>query len=352
MTRVRLVSISGVLTPLLLPFNPEFLHWYDFGRGRKIEQICTVHTPGISVAMSTVRNRRSNFGFATLARRVALLRNEVTYRIWKILNRNRSFAEFYVWQVGRKLDGGREHKSLGKRRIVPQCMCGTRTKRGAAAFVATGTVEFEELQLHGIRPHHRVVEYGCGSLRVGQHCIRYLSDGNYVGMDITDRFFLDGVDLLEPGLQTGKRPRFFIIDDNSIRKVAAWKPDFIFATAVTQHVPPFELSQYIERLSCLRHQHARLVLFFVAADREVRVKGKSWAYPPSRLVEILRRFNRDSEIYVTRCSFERKPMNISTWEAAVVVGNKVPIHHAAATSARYEQKKHGSRTHIDFENVV
>jgi hypothetical protein len=35
----------------------------------------------------------------------------------------------------------------------------------------------------GLKPHHKLLDIGCGSLRGGVHFIRYLDAGNYVGID-------------------------------------------------------------------------------------------------------------------------------------------------------------------------
>jgi hypothetical protein len=42
----------------------------------------------------------------------------------------------------------------------------------------------------------RCVDFGCGSLRLGQHAIRYLDRSNYWGVDLTDSFIRAGIDLL------------------------------------------------------------------------------------------------------------------------------------------------------------
>jgi SAM-dependent methyltransferase len=48
---------------------------------------------------------------------------------------------------------------------------------------AIGRYIFEFLVEAGCRPGHRVLDFGCGALRLGIHAIRYLDAGNYFGVD-------------------------------------------------------------------------------------------------------------------------------------------------------------------------
>ena len=46
-----------------------------------------------------------------------------------------------------------------------------------------GKLQFDFLVKQGLKPDHRLLDVGCGSLRGGVHFIRYLDDGNYYGID-------------------------------------------------------------------------------------------------------------------------------------------------------------------------
>jgi SAM-dependent methyltransferase len=43
--------------------------------------------------------------------------------------------------------------------------------------------QFQFLKAHGLSPEHRVVDLGCGILRVGVPLIEYLEDGHYIGIE-------------------------------------------------------------------------------------------------------------------------------------------------------------------------
>lgn len=77
-----------------------------------------------------------------------------------------------------------------------------------------GASQFRLLTTLGLREHHRVLDLGCGSLRLGRLLIPYLSAGNYTGLD-PNRWLIDdaldrqlGRDVLEI-----KAPAFHFNDD-------------------------------------------------------------------------------------------------------------------------------------------
>ena len=46
-----------------------------------------------------------------------------------------------------------------------------------------GVLQFEFLVKRGLKPHHRLLDVGCGALRGGVHFVRYLDPGCYHGID-------------------------------------------------------------------------------------------------------------------------------------------------------------------------
>ncbi|MBE1610909.1 methyltransferase [Actinopolymorpha pittospori] len=52
-------------------------------------------------------------------------------------------------------------------------------------WLALGTMQFDYLVEHGLKPTDRMLEIGCGNLRAGRLFIDYLDAGNYYGIDIS-----------------------------------------------------------------------------------------------------------------------------------------------------------------------
>ena len=71
-----------------------------------------------------------------------------------------------------------------------------------------GALQFEFLKSTGLRPHHTLLDVGCGSLRGGTHFVRYLESGRYYGIDLNQPLLDAGYEreIVPLGL-AGKLPR-------------------------------------------------------------------------------------------------------------------------------------------------
>ena len=132
---------------------------------------------------------------------------------------------------------------------------------------------FNKLVSQGIRPSDTLVDYGCGTLRVGSLFIEHLEAGHYIGMDIDQRILADGLNQLPAELVESKRPTLEVISPDSLARVAARQPRWVCskgspaarATARTQRV----LWKPVSSHSCGRNW---LALF---ADRLPKQKNRS-----------------------------------------------------------------------------
>jgi SAM-dependent methyltransferase len=92
-----------------------------------------------------------------------------------------------------------------------------------------GRLQFKYLVEHGLQPHHRLLDVGCGSLRGGVHFIRYLEPGKYTGIDADARLLRAGrdVELRQAGVE-GKSPHLVQMDDFGF---GGWRQTFDYAIA-------------------------------------------------------------------------------------------------------------------------
>ncbi|MEO6579784.1 MAG: class I SAM-dependent methyltransferase [Sphingomicrobium sp.] len=203
---------------------------------------------------------------------------------WQRRNPGRPFSDYYVAHVRRHLDRGRPHPTLGNQGFDHEV--GTKIGWDQANFATRGRNAWREYLAAGVEPWMRIVDYGCGSLRVGQHAIRFAERGNYWGIDVSQSFIDDGRKLVDPSLIEDKRPQMSVISDELINLIAVWEPQFIFSHTVLQHVPEAELEAYFKRLAIMMGPACRAVLEFVAAPRTQRHKAMSWAYSDAHLYAI------------------------------------------------------------------
>jgi SAM-dependent methyltransferase len=100
-----------------------------------------------------------------------------------------------------------------------------------------GPLQFEFLVGRGLKPHHQVLDIGCGALRGGAHLINYLEPGCYHGIDREEWVIQAGREHeLPPGLEESKSPTFIVRDDFDFSGFGKTF-DFAIAQSVFTHIP-------------------------------------------------------------------------------------------------------------------
>jgi hypothetical protein len=129
-------------------------------------------------------------------------------------------------------------------------------KRGADYRAAVGgmwnvigPLQFEFMKKQGLRPEHRLLEIGCGSLRAGRFFITYLNPRCYMGLDGDEPLVHAGLaGEIDPPTIKEKQPEFAF---NSVFQFPfERKPDFALAQSVFTHLTPSQLE------TCLTNLHA------------------------------------------------------------------------------------------------
>jgi ubiquinone/menaquinone biosynthesis C-methylase UbiE len=176
------------------------------------------------------------------------------------------FSDFYVQQAMQSIEQNIPHPTLGG------------YLRSGEEWHQAGIKQLDFLQREGLQPQHTVVDYGCGSLRVGQHLIRYLEPGNYWGLDITEDFMQMGLDLLPPELISEKKPNLHVIDPAVCVEARRAAPDLVYCRAVLRHVPPADIGEFIASLMQVATEKTQLLVTGVFATKSKRISTKTWAH--------------------------------------------------------------------------
>jgi len=153
----------------------------------------------------------------------------------------------YEKRVLRKIKNGELHATLGL-----EVRDADYTKAKAERWLGN-LVEL------GLRPDSLCVEYGCGSLWAAEPVIQYMQPGRFLGMDITDKFYEFGAQRLG-SLLAEKQVRLMVIGRDSLRDVAALRPDFIYSRKVLPHVPRRGLARYLRNIAALMNERTTVLI--------------------------------------------------------------------------------------------
>lgn len=110
-----------------------------------------------------------------------------------------------------------------------------------------GRLQLDFMKGQGLKPEHRLLDIGCGSLRAGRFFIEYLKAGGYLGLDVDEALVKDGLlHEVDPKVVEEKRPGFAFNYDFNFSFDE--KPDFALAQSVFTHLTPDQMRACLNNL--------------------------------------------------------------------------------------------------------
>ncbi len=133
----------------------------------------------------------------------------------------------------------------------------------------------------GLRDHHSVLDFGCGSLRLGRLLIPFLRDARYFGID-PNGWLIDEAILRELGESAVrlKRPRFDL-NDRFDCSVFGETFDFVMAQSIVTHTGPELTRSLFSSVAQVLKDHGVFLFSFIDADLNASINAASpgWHYP-------------------------------------------------------------------------
>lgn len=156
-------------------------------------------------------------------------------------------------------------------------------------WVQIGRLQFEFLCSQGLLPEHRLLDFGCGSLRGGLRFIRYLEPGNYIGADISAEALSAGrAFLAEDGLED-RRPELILLRGRALEELQGRTFDYILAQSVLTHMPQEVIRDLFRDMKGLMTAETRFfATVFEGAAYQVSADRLDFYYPPAMLAEMAR----------------------------------------------------------------
>lgn len=146
-----------------------------------------------------------------------------------------------------------------------------------------GATQFRLLCALGLREHHRVLDFGCGSLRAGRLLIPYLLPGHYHGIEPNQWLVEDAIaNQVGADLVRIKQPRF---DRNAEFRCDVFDTefDFIVAQSIFSHATPALAARGLREFRAVLAPGGVVACTFVESPQPVPVPGNAtaggWVYP-------------------------------------------------------------------------
>lgn len=197
---------------------------------------------------------------------------ELRYLSFKRDNPQITFAQYEMELQYRKLNSGRVSNPSGALAVAlgePLLFWSAGRARAMKLFKAMSLV-----------PSHKVIDYGCGGLRIGAHFIRHLNRGGFFGLDVISGFYESGKKLIGPQLLEEKAPLLCVIDEVALREGSAFSADYVFSNTVCVHVRPEEVQTYFGNLACLtKVPGSRLIFNATLSKKPLRYGYDEWSWP-------------------------------------------------------------------------
>jgi SAM-dependent methyltransferase len=164
-----------------------------------------------------------------------------------------------------------------------------------------GSLQFQFLKDEGLRPDHRLLDFGCGCLRGGLHFIRYLEPGHYFGVDISSEVIAAGRRFLAEQDLAHQVPTLKIVTESTFDWFGDASFDVVLAQSVFTHMRPADLESVFAHVP--RVMGPGSVFYatcFLGSDSLWRrLTGTTFAYPAATFIDIGGRHGLDVELLDT-----------------------------------------------------
>lgn len=135
--------------------------------------------------------------------------------------------------------------------------------------------QIDFLKQKELKPHYKLLDVGCGTLRGGISLINYLEKGNYYGIEVREDVLEEGrIELKENNLES-KEPNLTAFSDFNDLKLDT-KFDIIFAFSVLIHMDDETVKKCVKFVS---DHLSDIGVFYANVNNEKNTDGKWQGFP-------------------------------------------------------------------------
>ena len=134
------------------------------------------------------------------------------------------------------------------------------------------------LKKFGLKPNHKLLDYGFGFIIGSQYIIEYLDKDKFVGVEISELLVREAKRRIKLKKLEEKNPKFLYLDFPSFDCLKNMTFDFVWAGAVISHIPPKSLKIILSELKKFIHKESKIYFDFHYSEKTEKISFKAWRY--------------------------------------------------------------------------
>jgi SAM-dependent methyltransferase len=144
-----------------------------------------------------------------------------------------------------------------------------------------GKLQIDFLISKGLKPHHTLLDIGCGTLRGGRHLIKYLEPGNYYGIDISKCAIEHARKLVNEENLSSKNPMLIVSESKNLKfsEFEGSTFDFLLAQSVFTHLPPEHIEECFAHIRNVMHDESVFYFTYHSGKTFSQKGSKGFRYP-------------------------------------------------------------------------
>lgn len=171
----------------------------------------------------------------------------------------RPWRDFYAWWIDRQ----ERNNSIEKMAAWKPELQGY--ERGFFDL-SRGYYHLEFMKRHGVEPHHRFLDFGCGFGRTAIAVVPYLDKGAYVGVDLSKERIRMAEDWISQEKLSDKAPRFERSSDIHLSYLDDKSFDVVWTQAVISHMPFEDVERFLQAARRVLKDEGVLMFDYVRSE--------------------------------------------------------------------------------------
>lgn len=144
-----------------------------------------------------------------------------------------------------------------------------------------GQFQFDFIVQMGLKPYHKMLDIGCGTLRGGRYFIEYLDSNNYTGIDISRKAISFAEHFVVQERLSEKSPRLIVNEKKTFDflEFPGEIFNYILAQSVFTHNKPEHIKACFENIGDVMDNNSSFYFTYWFADKYKQVGLKDFRYP-------------------------------------------------------------------------